>query len=142
MSRGEIQVEWCVYGEQREKVESALLRALHYAPSQTESVSIRYDPNEGNLASTTPLPEYRTANIRIGNGIFSETGDERAIAILHEVLHQHIETLAVVFDGLVRATTTEGDALRAWAEETWRRAEEGVIAELSHRIHEREKLIP
>ena len=142
MSRREISVEWCLYPEQREKVEHHMLRALHYAPSQTESVAVRYDNAETNLASTSPLPEYRTASIRLGNGIFAETERERGIAILHEVLHQHIEQLAVVFDGLVQATTSEGDALRTWAEEMWRRAEEGVISELSHRIYERESLIP
>lgn len=136
-------VEWCLYPEQREKIEGPLMRALFYAPSSIHVVCVRYDGGIDDLASTSVLPEYRTANIAVGSGFFADAQDERSVVMLHEVLHQQVETLAVVFDDLLKAAVADEDAaLHKWAKDQWRRAEESLITDLARRIHARESLIP
>lgn len=123
-------IEWIVSPEQQPTIESALIPALRFVPPWLQSLTVRYDPSEENLAAIHVQPEYRHANLRIGNAWFSEIEEERAVALLHEVLHCHIEALAVVYDGLMQATTEEGP-LKTWAAEAWRRAEEAVVCDLS-----------
>jgi hypothetical protein len=134
-------VEWIVSAEHRTALEPLLARALHYAPPWLANVSVIYDPHEKSLLSTTVLPEYRVQTIRVGNGWFSETAEERAVNVYHEALHAHVETLAVVFQDLLTACEPS-DQLRRWAEEQWRRAEEAVVSDLARSIAGREELIP
>lgn len=123
-------VDWIVAPEQRQEIEPHLTVALRYLPPWVRSLTVRYDPTEENLASVGVQPEYRTAAVRVGDGWFSESHAERRIAMVHEVLHAHLQTLAVVFADLLAAMEPD-DALRRWAEEQWRRAEEGVCTDLA-----------
>jgi hypothetical protein len=124
--------------EQRAVFEPHLTAALHYAPPWLDNLTVRYDPDESNLLSTSVLPEYRTSSIRVGNGWFSETEHERAVSVYHEVLHAHVETLAVVFHDLLTAWEPD-EAMQRWAKEQWRRAEEATVCDLSRSITNREK---
>jgi hypothetical protein len=127
-------VDWFVEAEQRTALEPGVTEALRYVPPWVRSVNVRFDPDESQLASVSVLPEYRTLTIRVGSGWFSETASERRVALIHEVTHAYVEVLAVVFSDLLNATTNDDDALRDWAREQWRRAEEGVCSDLSRAI--------
>lgn len=132
-------IEWMLSPEQRKAVEPMLLRGMHYCPPWIASMAVRYDPEERNLLSTSVRPEYRYASLRVGNAWFSESKDERGVAVYHEVLHQYVEALAVVFNDLLEAATEEDSPLAKWASEQWRRAEEAMICDLSRAIAAREK---
>lgn len=125
------EVDWMVGDEQRATIQPMLAHAWKALPPWVEALSVRYDPDEANLASINVLPEYRTAHIRIGNAWFSDTAAERQASITHEVTHAHIEPLAKVYDALLEACTEADSPLRKWAEEQWRKVEEGVVSDLS-----------
>lgn len=110
--------------------------AARFAPGWMETLTVRYDPAEGDIASVSSSPEYRNAAIRVGNSFFADDASERRVSLTHEVMHGHIETLAYVFNALLESTTEEDSPLRKWAKEQWRQAEEGCVCDLSRRIVE------
>jgi hypothetical protein len=119
--------------EMRAQVEPTLRAALRYAPVWLQSMNVRWDSDVGGLLCINAQPEYRCANIRVGDQWFSEGEGERRIAFVHEILHTQVQCLAVVLDDLIDATDP-AEPLRKWAKEQWRRAEEGMICDLSRRI--------
>lgn len=131
-----VKIEWIVADEQRDTLQEDLEFAICFAPRWLDLLTVRYDPAEEHLASTSPSPEYRNASIRLGNGLFSEDREERRCALLHEVLHGQVSVLAQVFDALLDAAIEKDSALHKWACEQWRQAEEACICDLSRRIVE------
>jgi hypothetical protein len=127
--------EWLVNDEQRAFIKPLWADVSRFLPTWVQSVSIRFDPNCDDLANISVRPEYRTASIRIGSAWFSEEAAERRVTLLHEVLHAYVEELAVVFRDLLGACEPK-EPLRKWAEEQWRRAEEGAVCDLSRRLSE------
>jgi hypothetical protein len=128
-------VEWGMEQEQREAVEPLWNKVSYLLPTYIQCLNIRYNAHSENLAQTGVLPEYRTVSLEIGPAWFAETEAERLVALRHEVLHTYIETLSVVFGDLLTAAVPDENApLRQWGKEQWRRAEEGVISDLSRRL--------
>ncbi len=127
------EIEWLVSADMRHQIEPHLLAALRYCPPWMLTLTVRYEPHEGDLLSTSVLPEYRTASIVVGSGWFSDTDIEKRVSFVHEILHQYVETLAVVFRDLLGAMEPD-KAMKTWAGEQWRRAEEAMICDLSRSL--------
>lgn len=137
-------VEWKVAPHGREVFEAHLTKALHYAPPWLRMVTVRDDAaDSGCLLNTSVMQEYRVSTIRVNDSWYAESDPEKLVAVVHEVLHAHIEGMAVVFKDLLSAIEQdEHSPLRKWAEEQWRKAEEGCISDLSRAIAARESKIP
>lgn len=139
-----IEVEWRLAEQGKARFAPFLARALHYAPPWLRSLVVRENTaDDASLLNTSVMEEYRVSVIRVSDAWYAESEPEQLIAAIHEVLHSHVEGLAVVFRDLLQAVEPdEKAALRKWGEEQWRRAEEACISDLSRAIAARETLIP
>lgn len=123
-------VEWLLSDQMRVQIEPCLRAALRFAPPWLQSLSVRYDPNVEDLMQIGVRTEYRHANIQVGNAWFSETESERRNAVIHEMVHTHTQGMHDVYAALLEALEPP-EAVKRWADEQWRRAEESAVCDLS-----------
>lgn len=124
-------IEWLMSEEMRRQIEPFFLRALHFLPPWTQSLTVRYDPTESDPCTIGVHSEYRMAHVQIGDSWFAETEPNKLKDFVHEIAHLHTGGLSAAFKALLESTTEEDSPLRKWANEQWRLAEEACVSDWS-----------
>ncbi len=113
-------------------VEVALTPHLHLIPGWCRSLYIRFESgnNDNDSAGVRMSYEYRHAVMYIRPSWLEELSVDREKAIIHEIIHLHIQPMRLVFHDLC-SKGIENQAFKDFAWERFKEAWEGAIEDLT-----------
>jgi hypothetical protein len=118
--------------EYRAAIEPLIERHRWVLPGWVQMLYVEFYHDDASLSTLTRV-EYRKVSLRIHPPFLSQCEASRSDDVLHEFLHAPLEAMRDVVFSLLDATGAD-DALRKWAEEQLRVANEMAVCDLTHAI--------
>lgn len=123
-------------GDVKTIVEIALEPHLHLVPGWCRSLYVRFesDGTANDSAGVHVNYEYRHAVMYIRPAWLEEMPVDREKAIIHEIVHLHVQPMKTVFHDLASKMVADRGA-EAFAIERFREALEGSVEDLAWAFH-------
>lgn len=102
-------------------------------PTWCHWLTVEYGTPSDAVMTCNPLPEYRQANIAIGEGWLGEEDEARELAVCHEHVHVILGPMANFLDRILEQMP-EGTGKAVLAKE-WEHTVEGVVCDIAHLLH-------
>ena len=112
-------------------VEIALTPYLHLLPGWCLSLYVRFESGEANDSAGVRVSyEYRHAVLYVRPGWLEESPEDRAKALIHEIVHLHTQPMRLVFHDLCSKMIDDQGA-KDFAWERFKEAWEGSVEDLA-----------
>lgn len=131
MSAAAVAVEWePMPAEVQAALAPHVYALLPLAPTWLHRVTIGYNRDDADAASSLARPEYRRMRLDACADFLNATEERRAAIVLHEIVHAHVEPLRDAVFTVLNAVQPD-PATRRMAEEHMRLALEGTVTDLT-----------